>query len=59
MIELIDSKRIKVEITLNEEILGSGNKNPDVHKEYVASRVTVCERPVELERIQGLLTRAG
>ena len=31
-------KRIKVRITLVEEMLGTGNSNPDIHREYIASK---------------------
>ena len=31
-------KRIKVRITLTEEMLGTGSSNPDIHREYIASK---------------------
>ena len=30
-------KRIKVRITLTEEMLGTGSSNPDIPREYIAS----------------------
>ncbi len=32
------SKRLRIRLTLNEEILGSASANPDIHREYIASK---------------------